>query len=74
MYKRQVFTDMVLFNDSGEEVLQKVQEMGGQIPVIAQTGLGTTEDRKKALQQGFKEYLLKPINKKQLVETLLRHI
>ena len=69
-----VFTDMVLFNASGEEVLQKVQQMEKKIPVIAQTGLGTTEDREKALKQGFKEYLIKPINQKQLVDALEKHI
>lgn len=69
-----VFTDMVLFNASGEEILKKVQQMKKKIPVIALTGLGTTEDKEKALKQGFKEYLIKPINQKQLVETLLNHI
>jgi len=69
-----VFTDMVLLNASGEEVLQKVQQMERKIPVIAQTGLGTTEDREKALKQGFEEYLLKPINQKQLIDTLTKYM
>jgi len=69
-----VFTDMVLPNGSGMDILQKVKQIGEDIPVIAQTGLGSSSDRENALKMGFKEYLLKPIHKKQLIDTLTSYL
>ncbi len=56
----------------GNEVAQRIRadlESGG-MPLIAMTGYGQPEDRRRALQAGFDAYLVKPVAPEELARTL----
>ncbi len=50
----------------GFSCLHKLRNMDKDIPIIAFTALSVDIDRKKILQSGFNEYILKPISEKEL--------
>jgi signal transduction histidine kinase len=63
-----VFLDLGLPGMDGFEVLKELrQRHGGDSPrVIALTGFGQQEDRKKGLEAGFDEFLVKPAGPEEL--------
>jgi len=68
--------NLILMDDmmpkmSGVETLQKLKEFDDfDIPVIALTANAIAGMREKYLEEGFNEYLAKPIDKNELVEVL----
>ncbi len=61
-----VITDLVMSDLDGMEVLKKAKELDPDVEVILVTGHGTVESAVKAMQQGAFNYLLKPLDVKQL--------
>ncbi|MCS7169248.1 MAG: response regulator [Candidatus Kapabacteria bacterium] len=59
-----VLSDLILPDVNGVEVLRavRVQPGGGEIPVIAVTGLAQESDQQYYLQQGFDAYIVKPLS------------
>jgi signal transduction histidine kinase/CheY-like chemotaxis protein len=57
----------------GNEVAQRVRAAldGDRTALIAMTGYGQPEDRRRALQAGFDAYLVKPVDPDELCRTLL---
>ncbi|HWN41225.1 MAG TPA: ATP-binding protein [Thermoanaerobaculia bacterium] len=57
----------------GNEVAQRIRAAlnGDRMPLIAMTGYGQPEDRRRALQAGFDAYLVKPVDPAELNRTLL---
>jgi len=53
--------DIGLPGMSGYEVAQQIRESGCAIPLIAVTGYGQEEDKRKALAAGFNHHLTKPV-------------
>jgi PAS domain S-box-containing protein len=53
-------------------IRRKEQETGLHIPIIAMTAHAMKGDREKCLEVGMDEYLSKPLNAKQLTETIAR--
>ena len=68
--------DVILLDDmmpkmSGIETLKKLKEINGfNIPVVALTANAITGMREKYLNNGFDDYLAKPIEKEQLITVL----
>jgi signal transduction histidine kinase/CheY-like chemotaxis protein len=56
----------------GNEVAQRIRAAvdGDAMVLIAMTGYGQPEDRRRALQAGFDAYLVKPVNPDELARTL----
>jgi signal transduction histidine kinase/CheY-like chemotaxis protein len=56
----------------GNEVAQRVRAAldGDAMALIAMTGYGQPEDRRRALQAGFDAYLVKPVDPEELARTL----
>jgi len=52
----------------------KIREFDKTIPIIALSSSSHLDDIEKALAHGMDAYLLKPINKKELYETLVSYI
>jgi CheY-like chemotaxis protein len=61
----------------GNEVARRIRSIlsGGEISLIAMTGYGQPEDRRRALQAGFDRYLVKPVDPAVLAQLLneVRH-
>jgi CheY-like chemotaxis protein len=57
------FLDIGLPGIDGYELVQQLRKMPGleKIVIVALTGYGTDEDRRRALAVGFDEHLTKPI-------------
>ncbi len=61
-----VITDLVMNDLDGMEVLKKAKELDPDTEVILLTGHGTIESAVEAMQHGAFNYLLKPLDVKQL--------
>ena len=68
-----VLMDINLKGMNGIEAMEKIKNLDSyylKIPVIAVTALAMTGDREKLLSVGFDNYLSKPFDRSQLLETL----
>jgi CheY-like chemotaxis protein len=56
----------------GNEVAQRIRAAldGDVMVLVAMTGYGQPEDRRRALQAGFDAYLVKPVDPDELARTL----
>lgn len=68
-----VLMDIQMPEMDGFEALKKLREQGYQKPVVALTAHAMKGDRELCLQSGFDDYLVKPVNRQSLRETLLKH-
>jgi PAS domain S-box-containing protein len=61
---RKIFLDIGLPDISGYEVAQKIRQMphGSEPYIVAVTGWGTEEDKRKSIEAGCNEHLTKPID------------
>ncbi|AFY44886.1 response regulator [Nostoc sp. PCC 7107] len=64
--------DIAMPEEDGYTLIRKVRSLkpdqGGQIPAIALTAYGDTEDRVRALEAGFQTHVAKPVDPNELVE------
>ncbi|MDD4489354.1 MAG: transporter substrate-binding domain-containing protein [Paludibacter sp.] len=58
---------------SGIEVAQKIRKNNDSIPIIAQTAYAFAEERIKIQKAGFNDIISKPINKHELIKTILKY-
>ena len=68
------FLDIGLPGMSGYEVAKEIRSMRGAdtVKLIALTGWGTEDDKRKALEAGFSEHLTKPVDMAH-IERILGH-
>jgi two-component system sensor histidine kinase/response regulator len=59
---------------NGYELAQKIRESGHNAPIIFLTGSSTRESVEKALKAGAADFILKPINKAQILERITKFI
>ncbi|MBR6113483.1 MAG: response regulator, partial [Bacilli bacterium] len=70
-----IFMDDVMPSLSGTETLKKLKKINGfNVPVVMLTANVITGMREKYLEQGFDEYLAKPINTEELDEILIKFL
>ncbi|NTV13282.1 MAG: PAS domain S-box protein [Desulfobulbaceae bacterium] len=65
-----VLTDMTMPEMNGAELAFRVKQICPTTPVILCTGFSDIMDEEKARRMGIDAYLLKPINRQQLAQTL----
>lgn len=65
-----VVLDIQMPGMDGHEVARTLREKGFSRPIVALTAHAFKEEREKAYQNGFSEYLTKPINRAVLLKTL----
>jgi len=58
----------------GLEATSTLRKQGVTIPIIALTANAFKEDRDQCMKAGFTDYLLKPINRNQLYQTLSKYL
>ncbi|HEX2251920.1 MAG TPA: response regulator [Thermoanaerobaculia bacterium] len=62
--------DIGLPDMEGYELARRLREVDGDLPLIAMTGYGQPEDRRRALDSGFDLHLVKPVDPEQLFDLL----
>ena len=60
------FVDIGLPGIDGYEVARRLRERHTDLPLVALSGYGRSEDRRKALEAGFDVHLLKPVDPERL--------
>ena len=65
-----VFMDIRMPEMSGIEVLEIINTRGSQIPIILMTAYGSTETTIEAMKLGAFDYLMKPLNIKEVMRVL----
>jgi PAS domain S-box-containing protein len=65
-----VITDLTMPNMTGDELASKIMAIRPEIPVILCTGFSTRITEEKAKNMGIKAFIMKPLIKKDIAETL----
>ncbi|MDD2196294.1 MAG: ATP-binding protein [Bacteroidales bacterium] len=69
-----VLMDIKMPIKDGYAATLEIRHINPNIPIIAQTAYAFTEDREKAEAAGCDEYIVKPINSKELLDTLGKYL
>ncbi|MEZ4524786.1 MAG: PAS domain S-box protein [Desulfobacterales bacterium] len=67
-----VITDQTMPDMTGFQLAQKMREIRPGIPVVLCTGFSSGVSEKKAKESGIREFIMKPVVKKDLAEALRR--
>jgi DNA-binding NtrC family response regulator len=67
-----VITDLKMPGMDGVELLRKVRDADGEVPVILMTAFGAVETAVSAMREGAADYLTKPLNTDELLVVLER--
>ncbi len=59
---------------NGYDATRKIRSFRPDLTIIGQTAYALTADKRKVLDSGCNDYLVKPIGKQKLLETLLKYI
>ena len=68
-----ILMDMQMPKVSGYEATRQIREFNKDVVIIAQTAYGLAGDREKALIAGCNDYIVKPINKTELVTLIKKY-
>ncbi len=69
-----VMTDLKMHGMDGIELLNELSHMDSSIPVILMTAHGSVDSVKEALRGGAFDYLEKPVEREQLLDTISRAV
>ncbi len=69
-----VIMDLEMPKMSGIQALQKLRSLGVNTHIIALTGHAYEDDRTRCLDAGFDDHVSKPINRKVLLESVLKNL
>ena len=69
-----IFMELKIPVLDGFETTKQIRKVNKKIPIIAQTTLANLIDRQKAFEVGCTDYLLKPISKELLCETIKKYV
>jgi CheY-like chemotaxis protein len=62
-----ILMDIQMPGLNGDEAARKIREFNKDVIIIAQTGFGLSGDSENAINAGCNDYMIKPINKDQLL-------
>jgi len=69
-----VLMDLRMPRMDGFEATKKIREIDNNVVIIAQTAFAFTEDKITVLENGFNDYIPKPIRKDELTEIIRKHL
>ncbi len=69
-----VLMDIRLPGINGYQAMRYIKDQNPSIPVVAQTAFAMSEDNQKCLEQGFDDYIAKPINRKLLYKIIQKQL
>lgn len=75
MFRKNAETDLILMDIkmpymNGTNVMKKIKEEAPRVKIIAQTAFASADSRIQLLEEGFDEYLPKPISRERLLTTI----
>lgn len=68
-----VLMDVQLPVMNGREAMQEIKKFRPELPIIAQTAFAMSGDRERYLDEGFDEYISKPINVQELLSLIEKY-
>lgn len=71
-----IFTDIRMPNLDGVEMLNRMRQMGIQqaVPIVAVSASSLDHERRFYLEQGFSDFVAKPVDFRQLISTIKHHL
>ena len=69
-----LLTDIAMPDEDGYTLIREMRSRGSRIPAIAVTALASTEDRARAMAEGFAAHLTKPVDPAEVVEAVARSV
>lgn len=69
-----VLLDIKIPDLNGYMVTNEIRKFNQDVIIIAQTAYAFPGDKQKAIKSGFNDYLVKPLNKKDLLATIAKHL
>ena len=69
-----VICDLLMPNLDGIGFLQRLRDSGSKMPVIFMTSLGNDVDRLKGFEAGGDDYVIKPLNHRELLARMKRFV
>ncbi|MEA3316061.1 MAG: EAL domain-containing protein [Campylobacterota bacterium] len=66
-----IITDVNMPNMSGLEMSKEIKEISPNVPIIVATAFSNSEYLLEAIELGIDKYVLKPVNMKKLLETMV---
>lgn len=77
-YKRNkpdlVFLDIVMPNKDGNSAIQEIMDFDPDATIIIVSSAGTQSQLKKAIEAGAREFIQKPLNQQQVIDTVNRFL
>ena len=68
-----IFMDIKMPMVNGYEAMHEIKKVKPTLPIVALSAFAMESDRDKALQEGFDDYLTKPLDRKKLFEIMSRY-
>lgn len=65
-----ILMDIKMPDMDGVEATQQIRKLNPDIPIIAQTAYALEDEKIKCIEAGFSGYVTKPINRKELLNTI----
>ncbi len=69
-----ILMDIQMPDINGYEALKTIKKLKKNIPIIAQTSCAMIEDMNKCINEGFNDYISKPIIKESFYTLLLKYL
>lgn len=69
-----ILMDIDMPEMNGYEALKEIRKTNKAIPIIAQSGMAMSDDKEKALEAGFDDYISKPIAEDVLITIMNKHL
>ena len=77
-YKRNkpdlVFLDIIMPNKDGNSAIQEIMDFDPDATIIIVSSAGTQSQLKKAIEAGAREFIQKPLNQQQVIDTVNRFL
>ncbi|MFW5805775.1 MAG: hybrid sensor histidine kinase/response regulator [Bacteroidales bacterium] len=69
-----IFADYKMPDINGDQIMKTIKKINNKVPVIAQTGFTSAEDKIKMFECGFDGFLPKPIKSNDLISIIKQHV
>jgi PAS domain S-box-containing protein len=68
-----IFMDMLMPGMNGFEAARQIRQLNKEVVIIAQTALGLSGDKEKAIRAGCNDYVTKPVKKAELLSIIKKY-